>query len=199
MICVKSFPAPEIDRREILRYAGVKESTPEIEALLNECISESVDKIFYKACYREYPICRCGEEIDLGFTKTNSSSLIKLLDGCDKVIVFCATIGADIDRLIKKHSLLSPSRSVMLGAIGTERVEALCDMLCDEIAESVAENNFVCTRRFSPGYGDLPLYMQRDIFLSLDCTRKIGVNLGENLFMTPTKSVTAVFGIKNAK
>lgn len=49
--------------------------------------------------------------------------------------------------------------------------------------------------RFSPGYGDLPLALQRDIFHALDCARKIGLTLNDSLMMSPAKSVTAIIGI----
>ena len=49
--------------------------------------------------------------------------------------------------------------------------------------------------RFSPGYGDLPLSLQRDIFRVLDCPRKIGLTLNESLLMSPSKSVTAIVGL----
>ena len=49
--------------------------------------------------------------------------------------------------------------------------------------------------RFSPGYGDLPLGTQKDIFALLDCERKIGVTLNDSLLMSPSKSVTAFLGL----
>lgn len=49
--------------------------------------------------------------------------------------------------------------------------------------------------RFSPGYGDLPINMQKDIFAALDCPRKIGLSLNESLLMSPSKSVTAIIGV----
>ena len=49
--------------------------------------------------------------------------------------------------------------------------------------------------RFSPGYGDLPLELQKDVFRVLDCPRKIGLSLNESLLMSPSKSVTAIIGI----
>ena len=48
--------------------------------------------------------------------------------------------------------------------------------------------------RFSPGYGDLPLAMQREIFAALPLEKALGLTLGENLLMTPTKTVTAIAG-----
>ena len=193
---IMSFSAPEVDRREILRYAGIRESDENTETLLTECISESADRLSYKACFAEYPISRVGGELDLGFAVTSSASLGKLLSDCGRVVVFCATVGVDMDRLIARYSLISPSRSVMLQALGSERVEALCDALCDRLSAQYGREGCSLTRRFSPGYGDLPLDMQRDIFAALRCEKRIGVTLGENLFMTPTKSVTAIIGVK---
>ena len=46
--------------------------------------------------------------------------------------VILPPVGADIDRLIAKHSRLSPSRALMLQAIGAERIEALCDAFCND-------------------------------------------------------------------
>ena len=51
------------------------------------------------------------------------------------------------------------------------------------------------TERFSPGHGDLPLALQTDIFRALDCPRKIGLTLNGSLLMSPSKSVTALFGV----
>lgn len=49
--------------------------------------------------------------------------------------------------------------------------------------------------RFSPGYGDLPLSAQREIFAVLDCGKRIGLMLNDSLLMSPSKSVTAFVGI----
>ena len=98
-----------------------------------------------------------------------------------------ATVGVGIDRLIAKYSRISPSKALMLQAIGAERIEALCNAFCNDL--SACDNS--CIKRFSPGYGDLPLEVQRDIFSVLDCGKYIGVSLNGSLVMSPSKSVTA--------
>ena len=65
-----------------------------------------------------------------------------------------------------------------------------------EAAVSVfAETGLHPVPRFSPGYGDFPLEAQKDIFRTLDCSRKIGLTLNESLLMSPSKSVTAIVGL----
>jgi len=51
------------------------------------------------------------------------------------------------------------------------------------------------TSRFSPGYRDLPLTLQREIFTLLEPSRRIGLSLNASLLMSPSKSVTAIVGI----
>ena len=197
VVFTKNYNALDVDRREILRYAKVGGADGLTEGLLESCLSEICPKVDFRVCFAEFPLNKCENGIDLGFAKTASHSLCKNLENCSSVIVFCATVGIEIDRLIARYSKIQPSRSVMLQAIGTERVEALCDAFCAEL--SVERKDCKLHSRFSPGYGDLPLDMQREIFRALECGKRIGVTLGENLFMTPTKSVTAIIGVEKVK
>ena len=190
MVYKKTYKTPEIDKNEVLRYAKAAGDVATAR-LLDRCIKESCDILTYNVCYGRYDISISDDEIDLGFCRVKSHSLALCLGGCSEIVVFGATVGAGIDRLINKYSISSPSVAVMLQALGSERVEALCDVFCKELGE---ENNL--RPRFSPGYGDLPLEIQSDIFRALDLTRNLGINLNDNLFMTPTKSVTAIVGIK---
>ena len=194
-VFVKVFEAPKIDRKEILRYARVGEETPTVKALLEECIAEAESSLSYKVAYREYPMNNGGDKVSLGFTECCSEFLVHGLGNCTKVLVFAATVGQKIDWLISRYEILSPAKAHMLDAIGTERVESLCDAFSAFIAKKEVKNGCRLHPRISPGYGDVPLEMQKDIFAVLDCPRRIGVSLGERLLMTPRKSVTALIGI----
>ena len=79
-------------------------------------------------------------------------------------------------------------------AIGAERVESLCDLLCEHLAGRISGEGLSLTRRFSPGYGDLPLTVQRDLFRILPLG-KIGLTLNGGMMMSPSKSVTAIAGL----
>ena len=182
---------PPVSIREALRYAGVKEDTPEMNALLQECVKLCESSLAPRVCYAFYPIARREGLLDLGFAQTDSAALKRNLTGCEEIVLFAATIGLEMDRLIARYARLSPSKSVMLQAIGTERIEALCDAFENELIRQGHE----ISPRFSPGYGDLPLDLQRNLFAALDCSKHIGVSLNESLLMSPSKSVSAIIGL----
>ena len=190
-IC-KTYTAPEISQKEILRYA--KTNTQDLAALslARDCLSELENKLKYTVCYQILNVKIQGNICDFGLFSIKSADLAKSLKNCSKVIVFAATVGVEIDRLISRYTKLSPSRSLMISAIGAERIEALCDEFC---VDMINQLGLPLTPRFSPGYGDLPLETQKDIFNILDCNKNLGISLNESLLISPSKSVTAFAGI----
>ena len=182
----------EIDRGEVIRYAGGGKDCGELAKMLDECIAEASSVLSYRGCYKEFDINTEREMLDLGFCKVKSASLAKNLSGCKKIILFAATVGMGIDRLIMKYGKISPAKGLMMQAIGAERVEALCDAF----SEKLKEKGYEIRPRFSPGYGDLPISLQKEIFASLQPEKLIGLTLSDSLLMSPTKSVTAIIGIK---
>ncbi len=192
-VCAPSLPP--INECEVLRYMGARDATDEVSALLTECIEEAKDALTCCACFREFDLQIDGTVLALGFAKTDSISLSKNLQDCERVILFAATVGLGIDRLITRYTRVSPARALCFGAIGAERIESLCDALCQQLAKDCENQGLILRPRFSPGYGDLPLSLQRDIFDALGCSQRIGLFLNESLLMTPTKSVTAIVGV----
>ena len=211
-----------VNQNEILRYAGVwgkasrlsEEETSAGDSVLNtssgvginngeadasdtfvntinEIISEagSANALSYKVCYSAVDITwQCGVAA-LPVKMFGSKDLSACLKGCRKAVLMAATVGLGIDRLINKYERLSPSKALFLQALGAERVEALCDRFCRDLPGALRP-------RFSPGYGDLPLEVQKEFITYLDCTHLIGITLNDSLLMTPSKSVTAIVGIE---
>lgn len=198
MVITKTYAEPPICKKEILRYAGCKNSSQEslqfsadgtyeetqLEQLLQECLEEALPKLSYKICYMELPLCIQMDACDFGCMVLKSKDLARNLEGCQKVLIFGATIGVEIDRLIAKYGRISPAKALLMQAIGAERIEALCDVFCEGLRP-----------RFSPGYGDLALETQKEIFQVLSCSKHIGVSLNDSLLMSPSKSVTAIVGL----
>ena len=192
----RSFEAPPVNMDEVLRYAGAAGAADgELIDLARTCAEMAAPQLSYRVCWRAFPIKMDGEALDLGFARTRSAALRRNLEGCGRVVVFAATVGLGIDRLIERYKALSPARALMLQAVGAERVEALCGAFCRQLSDEAAGEGLCARPRFSPGYGDLPLALQRDIFAALDCPRRIGLTLNDSLLMSPSKSVTAIVGL----
>ena len=198
-VFTETFPAPAVCREEILRYAGVREAVPEISSLLEEVLQEAEAVISCRVCWQKLPIQACGEELNLSFARTRSESLRRHLHCCSHIVLFGATVGIGLDRLIVRYDKTSPAKALLLQAIGAERIEALCNLFSEKIKNAAAAEGLHTTSRFSPGYGDLPLELQRDIFGTLNCGGKIGLTLNESLMMSPSKSVTAIIGIGSCR
>lgn len=182
--------------KEILRYAGCKEADSKISELVRSCINEIKTGLTYKVCYRQFSVKIYDDICDFGTFAFRSKKLALNLSDCESAIFFAATIGVEIDRLIAKYGRVSPSKALIFQAIGAERIEALCDAFCDDISK---EYNMGTKPRFSPGYGDLPLLAQKDIFSVLSPEKQIGLTLSDSLLMSPSKSVTAIVGLCGKK
>ncbi|MBQ7623932.1 MAG: Vitamin B12 dependent methionine synthase activation subunit [Clostridia bacterium] len=194
MALIKTYGHIPFDKKEILRYAGCGAETPDVLALLDACIAECEGALSYKVCYLPLDARVKGGVCDFGVLRAVSKGLSENLKGCDKAVLFAATLGVGLDRLIAKYSAVSPAKALMMDAIGTERVEALCDRFCRDVSSDM---NKFAGMRFSPGYGDLDVSFQKEIFSVLDCSKNIGLTLNDSFMMSPSKSVTAIVGMRD--
>lgn len=225
MIFVKTYASlPPPGREEICAYAGVRRRTADSDAMLEKALALCADVFQPRLCYALFPLTEEVSEralptvgaiektsertlptagaiektsrLFLGTHPLPGQALSRHLQNCPKVILFTATVGLTIDRMIQRHFVTEPAIAVWLNAIGSERVEALCRLFCTELKADYAAEGLVPIERFSPGYGDLPLAFQKDIFTLLDCPRQIGVTLNQSLLMSPEKSVSALVGLR---
>ncbi len=197
MVEVRTYPVPKARISEILRYAGAPSGEVELEKMAADCLAELSSGISCRVCFEELDVTVTDSLVTVGNMEIASESFKKYITGCERAIAFAATVGIYPERLIRRYGRTRPARALMLDAAGSELAEALCNAFCDDIKKEAKERGFLSLPRFSPGYGDLPLTLQKNIFALLDCERKIGVTLGDSLLMTPAKSVTAFIGLKN--
>ena len=188
----------EVDVNLALKYMGYVKGFALDETLKKEiefCRKQILSAQKLCAVYDVYSVHIDGAIVNLGFVSTKSNDLAKNLSGCDKVAVFACTVGAEVDRLIAKYKQIAPSRSLIFQALGS----ALAERWADEINNIITTEYGATAPRFSCGYGDLGIDVQRDIFNSLYLEKNLGITLGESYFMTPTKSITAFVGIRRKK
>ncbi len=184
-----------LEVRQTLRFLGGRgESVPEdMAAVYAQCEQMVLRAVRPRACWQEFPVSKGADGfLDLGFAQVESHALTKNLEGCGRIVLFAATVGAEVDRLILRYEKLSPARGALLQAMGG----CAAEQWCEEVDRQIRAMYGPTRPRFSCGYGDLPLTLQKDIFRALDVTKYLGVTLTDGGLMSPTKSVTAIIGIK---
>ncbi|MDO4620159.1 MAG: vitamin B12 dependent-methionine synthase activation domain-containing protein [Lachnospiraceae bacterium] len=190
-----------VNRREIYRYLGCGSKLPDAatQELVEDVLKELEARVTPRFIAREYALQLDGDEIDFTCFKTTSRSLAKNLRGCEKVLLFAATLGEAPDFLCRRYARTAVSREVAVQASAAAMIEAYCNELNAVWKQEYAEKGFYLRPRFSPGYGDFPLSLQPLFLETLRAGRTIGITLTDSLLMMPTKSVTAVIGIGREK
>ena len=187
---------PDID--EILRYLRVRGEAPEeLRAQVEAAAEELAETLRPQFVYRVFPLERGEGGVALqgsGVTLTGGLAS-KMLRSCDAAVLLCCTLGMEFERRLRALERRDMGKAVILDACGSAWVESGCDAAEREIAERFS-GRFL-TDRFSPGYGDLPLSLQRSVLDALDARRRLGIHLSESFLMTPSKSVTAVIGLSD--
>lgn len=102
------------------------------------------------------------------------------------------TVGNEV---IRYRDQADAGIAVICDAVASETADAAMDLL-QKLAsgELIRQGLDVGIRRFSPGYGDMPLELQKFFFRRLKLA-ELNMNLNENMFITPEKSVTAFAGV----
>ena len=113
------------------------------------------------------------------------------LNGAD-VVFLCGTIGAEFDAWQRRLSVLSAADALLSQRIGLDAVEKVMDDLEKRLRLEVEVEGKRLKPRRSPGYGDLPLELNRRILDELDAPRKLGVSITDSNLLVPSKSVTAI-------
>lgn len=107
------------------------------------------------------------------------------------VCFLCGTLGAAFDAWQRRLGAISAADAYYAQQIGLAGVERVMDGLEDEIRATLAPSERLLPRK-SPGYGDMPLGLSREIIDALDATKRLGVSLTAANLLVPSKTVTAI-------
>ena len=137
----------------------------------------------------------CLENLFIG-----SRNLAAQMAGCRHGLVMVSTLGTKIMEDIQ--SALAQGRAdwaVVLDAAASEAADAGLDFMMAQSGQDLKRLGLaVQKRRFSPGYGDCELSVQRQLFDLLGA-EELGLRLTESHLMVPEKSVIAICGVKGCE
>lgn len=119
----------------------------------------------------------------------SSKDLSKLMQGFADVFVVICTVG-------KLPLQVDPVIAIYFDRAGSD----LCENLAQRSSEILfqryyTDSDYELSKRYSPGYGDFDLQMQKNIFKLFDADA-LDVRLSESFYMEPEKSVSYIVGVK---
>lgn len=190
-----------INRAEALRYMACKDESTinaAAAACLDECEQQLLEVIAPKMLYRSFPILRENGIIRLqgANLELTGNDIAAHLEGCSHAVLIAATVGHGADRLIRTLQIRDMAKAVIADAFAGAAAEQIMNE-AESIIRKEHEGKFL-TWRYSPGYGDFPLAIQKKLLDVLDAPRKIGLCTSESCMLTPVKSVTAIIGVSDA-
>ena len=184
--------------KETLYYMGMKEQNADSEllALIADCEKEVRENIEARFVTDRVPYTAVeGGNITAGTLSFTSKDLAKNHEGCSETVMFAATLGPKIDMLVKRYQIITLTRAVVFNAVAITAIEAYCDSINNQIKKNMEAEGKNCKPRFSPGYGDLSITIQKDFLQALNADKTVGLSLSEGNLMIPEKSVTAFIGV----
>lgn len=191
----------ELNKDEVLRYLGYKNQPLDenINKLVEDCILEIKKISRVKYIYNYFIItCRSSEiSLDNGVIILPGKGIASHLKNSGECVLMAVTLGNLVDTKIRYYEKLDMTRALILDACATAYVEEVCDRVCSLIEKEDKLKDKYLTYRFSPGYGDLPIEIQKSFLRVLDAEKKIGLTASSNNILSPNKSVTAILGILN--
>lgn len=189
-----------IDINEILRYMNISNKDHDILKIVQHEVA-TIDKIImpkYTFIKTKIAICENGIKIGNSDIILKGNDIKNHLNNCSECYIICGTLGASIDRHIKLLESVSMLSAMTSDAACADFIEKLLDNAQKEIGNIEAENGRYITSRYSPGYGDLPISLQKSILTICDAPKKIGLNVTETNILIPRKSVTAIIGVSSS-
>jgi hypothetical protein len=189
--------------QEVMRYLGYRKNSYD-EATLNrarEIMREVEGAIRPKWHFQQADILERKPEslvLKAGSIVLKGKSITKHLADASRVYMLCATLGVESERMLMRFQARSMTDSMILDACLSAYVEEAADACQAAIRNEIREDEDL-TFRFSPGYGDLPLAVQKDMIGFNRWDRILGVTLTKSMMMVPGKSVIAVIGVETMK
>jgi len=150
------------------------------------------------AIYDDLKILNMSDKKEINIEKIGiikSKILHRLLIDTSCVYILACTLGNRLEAKIRELSDNDRlSEAVLLDAMASEVIDVVCYTINIMIKNLSNANRRHITRRVSPGYGDIPLFLNKKIITILG-EDKLGIKVLDTGLMHPQKSITAIIGV----
>ncbi len=188
----------ELNIDEALRYLGAGENaSADLREKMLQCAKRLKLALEPRYVYRVFSLTheKDGAILNEAEIFLSGNTAHKMLEDCSGAALLACTLGAGFDSLLRTEQARDMSSAVMLDACASAWIEAFCDEAERELSSKFP--SLYLSDRFSPGYGDLPLCLQREICAALDAQKRLGIYVSESFLLNPVKTVTAVIGLSS--
>ena len=193
-----SIELKQLDTDEILRYMGCPpdQAGADLRNQAQLCGRHICQTARLRWAWRCYDILQEENGVRLSCGLLLPGRDLKAhLEGCVRAVVFCMTLGAAVDVLIRKTQSGDMLQGLALDCAADTAVEQGCDQIELELQAMFPGCSFPF--RYSPGYGDLPLTVQGELLSLLDAPLRVGLTASASHILIPRKSVTAILGVSD--
>ena len=131
--------------REAIRYLGYGKHAIDNQtfSLVLEAFDE-LDRIVEKRMiYRIFNIHMSGDDrMEIENIKIQSKNLAKNLCGCEKVVLLGATLGVQVDQLMKRYAYTNMAKTVVLQACAAAMLEEYLDDWQENLAQELSVDEY---------------------------------------------------------
>jgi len=202
LVVINSIPF-EIEEKRVLRELRipkikyVKELKEEgVARAIKQAIDTAYTLIHGRACYKTFRVVDVGKDrviTDASESIFLGSNMVKLLARSDYATLLATTVGPELERKVDHLKKTHTADAYFLDVVGGWMADYMADRVDAIVQSEVTRSGYGRTMRYSPGYGDWDLTVQKEL-LGLVEAKSIGVTCTDTFILQPRKSVTAVIG-----
>ena len=157
--------------------------------LIDECFKEIDEMSSFKVTYQTFPLSFDPLFIEDANITIQYPDLVELFQNCHDVMVIGCTLGIQIDRKLKYYSHFDMTKLTVFDAVASSYLEEKCDEYENE--HIIGKRTF----RFCPGYGNVPIELNKKLAKVINCQKKIGLTVQDSSILLPQKSMIGLIGL----
>lgn len=187
----KILAALGISEASMPNSVAIDEESRRIENALALLRRKAQNRVLYKV----YDMANSNQRAFIKDKILIGDSIKQFLGQPNQIIICATTLGSQVDQLIRREGVMSIATMVLIDTAAMEVVEEHLNQWLINLKAEAQFKDYYFSHRFSPGYGDMPLTMQKDILQELQCQKQIGLTVSDSGILLPKKSVTAIIGL----
>lgn len=178
-------------KENALKYLGYHQQIidEKLNCLIDECIEEIDQMSSFKATYRKFPLSFHPLRIDELNLNLDYPDLNQLFKNCHEIVLISCTLGIQIDRKEHYYSHIDMTKATVLDAVASSYLETKCDEYENE--QFIGKRTY----RFCPGYGNVPIELNKELARIMESYKKIGLTVQKSNILLPQKSMIGLIGL----